>query len=91
MKMLKLAAALVAAFCFSGCTTVTGQAYAGYETAARKGIEMADDNNIKTLSDAICAVPYGAILRNAQFIPVAKAACLPPGSNNAPDTTLPAK
>ena len=89
MKKLLPAVVLIAAM-LSGCTTVTGAAYAGYETAAKKGIETADDNQIKTLSDAICAVPYGAILRNTAFIPVAKAACLPQGAANAPDTTLPA-
>ncbi|HEX7642963.1 MAG TPA: hypothetical protein VF472_12220 [Burkholderiaceae bacterium] len=89
-KLLLLAAALGLAACQSGCTTVTGSAYAGYESAARKGIEVANDNAIKTTMDAICAWPYGAILRNPQAIPVAKAACLPQSVNNAPETTLPA-
>jgi hypothetical protein len=85
-----IGAALVAAFSFSGCTTVTGATYAGYETGARKGVEVANDNAIRTLADSICGMPYGAILRNTYFIPVAKAACLPAGAANAPDTTLPA-
>jgi hypothetical protein len=73
----------------TGCTTVTGAAYAGYETGAKKGVEVANDNAVRTLTDSICAMPYGAILRNTYFIPVAKAACLPQGASNAPETTLP--
>ena len=86
---LAITAALVAAFSLSNCTTVTGQAYAGYEAAAKKGVQLADDNAIKTITDNICAVPYGAVIRNTQFIPVAKAACLPAGANSAPDSLLP--
>jgi len=80
---------IIAALALTGCTTTTAQLYSGYEQAAKKGIEAADDNNIKTLTDSICGVPYGAVIRNTQFIPVAKAACLPAGANSAPDSLLP--
>jgi len=89
MKKLALAALAVLGLALASCTTVTGQAYAGYEAAAKKGVQLADDNAIKTITDNICAVPYGAVIRNTQFIPVAKAACLPAGANSAPDSLLP--
>ena len=87
--LITIAAMLTACTLQTACTTTTAQLYAGYESAAKKGLEAADDNNIRTLTDGICGVPYGAVIRNSQFIPLAKAACLPAGGNSAPDSLLP--
>lgn len=71
--LLALLALLAAAL--SACTGVGAQVYSGYEAAAVKGVKAADDNVVKTLKDATCAVPYGAVQRDAVMTQIAKLAC----------------
>lgn len=72
----------------SGCTTVAQQAVTGYEAAALKSIQAADDNAIAVWSTMACATPYSAAIRNAQIVPALKALCLPAGSQSSPATLL---
>jgi hypothetical protein len=71
---------ILASFCLVGCTTTGAQLYSGYEQAAKKGVEAADDNTIKSLMDGICATPIGAVLRHPEFQSVVKDACMPAGT-----------
>jgi len=64
------------------------QAVAAKEKSSVIAIQTANDNVIDAIRESICAVPYGAIIRHPEFVGVAKAACLPTGTTNAPATLL---
>ena len=85
MKKLFIIAAL---FILAGCSTVTQQAITGYEAAALKSIEAADDNTIRIWTVTACGTPYSAAIRNVQIIPALRALCLPAGSGSSPITLL---
>jgi uncharacterized protein YceK len=72
----------------SGCTTVAQQAITGYEAAALKSVEAADDNAIRVWATAACGTPYSAAIRNTQIVPALKALCLPAGATSSPVTLL---
>lgn len=80
--------ALTIAFTLSGCGTVN-PLVAGYEKKVQVDVQGANDNYIHGIEAAICAVPYGAIIRNPEFVPIAKSACLPSGAGSSPVTLLP--
>lgn len=64
--MLFAAGCVMAAILLAGCTTTTATMYAGYETAAKKGVQLADDNLRTTLVDAICGTPYASVQRGGK-------------------------
>ncbi|MBX9900810.1 MAG: hypothetical protein K2Y28_08510 [Burkholderiaceae bacterium] len=72
-----------AIFLASGCAGFQ-QVVSGYETAAIKGIQAAEDNNIRIWSANACGTPFSAAIRNPQLIPALKALCLPAGSSGNP-------
>jgi hypothetical protein len=88
MKYTITVAVIVGAASLSGCASFS-QAYAAQEASTTVGMHVAQKNIIKTLTDAICAVPYGDVIANPSFQPTAKAACLPSGGANSPDSLLP--
>jgi hypothetical protein len=88
MKIAITSAAIFSALSISGCASVS-QAYAAKEASAEVDIHLAQKNAIHTLKTAICAVPYGDVIANPEFQPVAKAACLPAAGSITPDSLLP--
>lgn len=70
----------------TACTTVAQQAITGYEAAALKSIQAANDNAIQVWSIAACGTPYSAAVRNPGIIPALKVLCLPAGPQAAPNT-----
>ena len=55
------------------------QYMAGQNAAIIAGTKGANDNAIVGIEAAICEVPIGAVIRNAEFVPIATAACMPGG------------
>jgi hypothetical protein len=65
-RFLTLLAGMIIGLCMlAGCTTTTATLYAGWETAAKKGVQAADDNLVTTLHDAWCGLPYSALQRQS--------------------------
>lgn len=62
----------------SGCGTLN-PVIAGYTSTAIANTKAANDNYINAIEAAICSVPVGAVIRHPEFIPLARAACLPGG------------
>lgn len=81
---------LIFAVMLSACSTVN-PLVAGYEKGVQTGVQGANDNLIHGIEASICAVPYGAIIRNPEFVPIATAACLPTGDKSNPVMLLPVK
>lgn len=74
MKSIFLIAAV--AFAMSGCAAVN-QAYSAQAASSAMALRTSQDNVVDTLTFAICAVPYGTVIRKQEFQAIAKAACLP--------------
>lgn len=74
--------------CFIPACANLNPMVAGYGEKVVRDVQGANDNLIHGLEVAICGVPYGAILRNPEFIPVAKAACLANGDQSNPNLLL---
>jgi hypothetical protein len=51
----------------SGCTTTTASMYSGLYTQAKAGVQVFDDNSLKTMRDILCAQPYSAIQRHPEM------------------------
>lgn len=84
MKTLFIAALLLAASLVAGCGSLN-PVIAGLETTAIANTRAANDNYVAAIEAAICSVPVGAVIRHPEFIPLARAACLPGGGS--PDAT----
>lgn len=84
---LMLLLAVGAALLMSGCAGFQ-QAVTGYETAAAKGLQAAEDNNVRVWAFSACATPFSAAIRNPQIVPALKALCLPAGAASSPVTLL---
>lgn len=59
--------ALTGAALLSGCTTTTASMYSGLYTQAKAGVQVFDDNSLKTMRDMLCAQPYSAIQRHPEL------------------------
>jgi hypothetical protein len=59
--------ALLAALFLPGCTTTTASMYSGLYTQAKAGVQVFDDNSLKTMKDILCAQPYSAIQRHPEM------------------------
>ena len=53
---------------------------AGQNAAIIADTKAANDNAVVGIEAAICEVPIGAVIRNAEFVPIATAACMPGGA-----------
>ena len=84
--MKKLAILIPIVLC--GCTALN-TTIGAYDTKIALDAKVANNNLMQQLTFGVCSVPIGAVLGNPQFIPVAKAACLPSGANSSPATILP--
>lgn len=74
----------------SGCGTLN-PVIAGYTSTAIASARAANDNYIAAIEAAICSVPVGAVIRHPEFIPLARAACLPGGISPDASALFPAK
>lgn len=90
MKSIALIIAAVAAISMSGCAAVN-QAYAAQAASSAMALRTSQDNVVDTLMFAICAVPYGTVIRKQEFQATAKAACLPKAETAAAADLLPGK
>jgi len=75
--------ALISLILLSGCGTLNSTV-AGFNQKAISDTRGANDNLVHALEAGICEVPIGAVIRNSEFVPVAKAACLPAGQASSP-------
>ena len=75
MKLWTIGIALI----LTGCGTLN-PTIAGYEETTIANTRAANDNHVKAIENAICSVPVGAVIRHAEFVPIAKSACLPSGN-----------
>ncbi len=62
-----------------GCASYQ-QAAIGYEAAAIRGIQTAEDNNIFMWKVNACGTPLSAIMRHPDIVPALRMLCLPGGS-----------
>lgn len=73
---------LVMALPLAGCETMNAGSsaainyLAGNESSTKQNVQKADDLNLKALTDALCAIPYGAVVRNATGNPKIPAAIM---------------
>ena len=79
MKPALLIGLLPLAFILTGCPSSMSTAVAGYTTKVAADARATNDNMVQAIELAICAVPVGAVIRNPEFIPLARTACLPGG------------
>jgi hypothetical protein len=77
--------AAFAVFFLAGCGTMNST-IAGLEQKSVADVRAANDNAIHGVEASICAMPIGAVIRNTEFVPIARAACLPAGSASSPVT-----
>ena len=74
---MKIPFLLVGVLC-AACAPIN-QYMSGQNAAIIAGTKGANDNAIVGIEAAICEVPIGAVIRNAEFVPIATAACMPGG------------
>ena len=86
--MIKLLIAAAIAAAVSGCAAIN-QAYSAQAASAAMGMRTSQDNVVDTLMFAICAVPYGTVIRKQEFQATARAACLPNYVKEAATDLLP--
>lgn len=88
MKAIKLIVAiLIASIVLAACAGFQ-QAVTGYESAAIKGVQSAEDNNIAMWTVNACGTPFSAAIRHPEVVSALKALCLPSGSASNPSTLL---
>lgn len=77
---------LLLILCIVGLCGCAGfqQAVSGYESAAIKGIQAAEDNNIHAWTANACGTPISAMIRNPGISPALLALCLPGGKSSDP-------
>lgn len=51
----------------AACTTTTASMYSGLYTQAKAGVQVFDDNTLKTMRDMLCAQPYSSIQRHPEY------------------------
>lgn len=51
----------------TACTTTTASMYSGLYTQAKAGVQVFDDNSLKTMKDILCAQPYSSIQRHPEY------------------------
>ncbi len=78
---------IFAAFALTACAGLQ-QAITGYESAAIKGIQAAEDNNVRMWTANACGTPFSAAIRNPSIVPALKALCLPAGGGVNPTSLL---
>ena len=74
---------LVCVLSLCGCAGIQ-QAVSGYESAAIKGIQAAEDNNIRAWAANACGTPLSAMIRNPNISPALLALCVPAGKSSDP-------
>ncbi len=80
--------AALAALTLTGCGASYQTAINGYESAAIKDIQAAEDNHIMMWTAVGCATPLSAIARHPNIVPALQALCLPAGANANPALLL---
>ena len=59
----------VALLALGGCTSTMNAAYQAEKTEAVTAVQTLDDNALQAAIQALCAMPYGAIVRNQAKVP----------------------
>lgn len=81
----KISLLILTVWGLSGCAAYQ-QAASGYEAAALKDIQSAEDNNIWLWHTNACGTPLSAIIRHPEIVEGLKALCLSGAEN--PTTLL---
>ncbi len=71
-----------------GACAAYQQAATGYEAAAIRGIQAAEDNNISLWRVNACGTPLSAIMRHPDIVPALRMLCLPAGAMESPALLL---